>query len=77
MADPIFISPYFLDYILPFVLVFTLIFAILQKTKILGEGKKQIDAIIGLVVGFILIAVPFARNIIVQYLIILNQNESL
>ena len=44
MAEPIFISGYFLDYILPFVLVFTLIFAILTKTKLLGEDKKQINA---------------------------------
>ena len=66
MAEPIFISGYFLDYILPFVLVFTLIFAILTKTKLLGEDKKQINAIIGLVVGLILIAFPFARNIVVQ-----------
>ena len=66
MVEPIFISSYFLDYILPFVLVFTLIFAILSKTKLLGEEKKQINAIIGLVVGIILIAFPFARNIIVQ-----------
>ncbi len=66
MVDPIFISPLFTSYILPFVLVFTLIFAILEKTKLLGEGKKQINAIIGLVVGIILIAFPFARNIVVQ-----------
>jgi len=66
MAEPIFISGFFLDYVLPFVLVFTLIFAILSKTKLLGEGKKQINAMIGLVIGIILIAFPFARNIVVQ-----------
>ena len=66
MADPIFLSPIFLDYILPFVLVFTLIFAILQKTQLLGDGKKQVDAIVGMVIGLILIAFPFARNIVVQ-----------
>ena len=66
MAEPFFINSIFLDYILPFVLVFTLIFAILQKTQVLGEGKKQIDAIMGLVIGLILIAFPFSRNIIVQ-----------
>lgn len=65
MVEPIFISPIFLDYILPFVLVFTLVFAILQKTKLLGDESKQINAIIGLVIGLILIAFPFARNIIV------------
>ncbi len=65
MAEPFLISPFFVNYILPFVLVFTLIFAILQKTKILGEGKKQIDAIVAAVIGLILIAYPDARNIVV------------
>ena len=66
MAVPIFISPFFLNYILPFVLVFTLIFAILQKTQLLGEGKKQNDSLVALVIGLILIAFPFAREIVVK-----------
>ena len=65
MVDPILISPYFLNYILPFILVFTLIFAILEKTKLLGDENKQINAIVGLVVGLILIAYPYARDIVV------------
>jgi hypothetical protein len=66
MVNIFLISPLFLDYILPFVLVFTLIFAILQKTQILGDDKKQIDALIGMVVGLILIAFPFSRMIVVE-----------
>ncbi len=63
--DPVLISPFFIDYVLPLILVFTLIFAILEKTKLLGDDKKQINALIGLVVGLILIAFPFARDIVV------------
>jgi hypothetical protein len=55
-----------MDFLLPFVLVFTLIFAILEKTQVLGENKKQINAIIGFVVGLMLIAFPFARDIVVK-----------
>tara|TARA_Y100000310_G_scaffold138173_1_gene137078 strand:- start:12934 stop:13440 length:507 start_codon:yes stop_codon:yes gene_type:complete len=66
MAEPFLIHPFFLDYILPFVLVFTLVFAVLQKTKILGEGKKQIDSLVALIIGIILIAFPFARDIVVK-----------
>jgi len=65
MAGPVFLSPIFMEYILPFTLVFTLVFAILQKTKLLGENTKQINAIIGLVIGLILIAFPFARDVVV------------
>jgi len=66
MAVPIFINPFFLNYILPFVLVFTLVFAILQKTQLLGDGKKQNDSLVALVIGLILIAFPFARDIVVK-----------
>jgi len=64
-AEPFLISPYFIDFILPFVLVFTLVFAILQKTQLLGDDKKQVDALIGLVVGLFLIAFPGPRSIVV------------
>jgi len=66
MVESIFSNPLFIEYILPFLLVFTLVFAILDKTKLLGEGKKQINAITSLVIGLILIGFPFARGIIVQ-----------
>jgi len=66
MAEPIIISGFFLSYLLPFALIFTLVFAILQKTKLLGDDKKQIDAIVGLLVGLFLIAFPAARDIVVK-----------
>ena len=51
----IFSNPFFTEMLLPFLLVFVVVFAILQKSKILGDGKAQIDAIVGLVIGLILI----------------------
>ncbi|MEM0465420.1 MAG: hypothetical protein QXW97_01815 [Candidatus Pacearchaeota archaeon] len=67
MAEqPFLISGFFLYYALPFALIFTLIFAILQKTKLLGEGKKQIDAIVGLIVGLVLVSTPFARDMVLK-----------
>ncbi|MFH0831321.1 MAG: hypothetical protein V1886_00425 [archaeon] len=62
----IFGAEWFNQIILPFALVFTLIFAILEKSKILGDEKHQINSIISLVIAFILIAVPQARTVIVQ-----------
>ena len=67
MADaPFLINGFFLSYLLPFALIFTLVFAILQKTKLLGDDKKQIDAIVGLIIGLILIAFGPARDIVVK-----------
>jgi len=58
--------PIFVETILPFLLIFTIVFAILQKSKILGDGKKQIDAIVALVVGLLIISFAQAVGIIIQ-----------
>lgn len=66
MASILLISPIFTDFILPFILVFVLLFAIMQKTKLLGDEAQRANLIISMVVGIILIATPFARDIVVQ-----------
>lgn len=45
------------DIVLPFMLIFVIIFAILQKTKILGDGKKNLNVVVAIVVG-LLVVVP-------------------
>jgi len=64
MAETILTSPIFTEVVLPFVLIFTVVFAILQKTQILGKGKKQIDAIVSLSMGLIVVSYANAVNII-------------
>lgn len=66
MVESVFAQPIFMEYILPFLLVFTLTFAVLDKTKLLGEGKRQINAIMSLVIGIILLGFPGPREIIVR-----------
>jgi len=57
-------NPFFINIILPFLLVFTIVFAILQKSEVLGKGKKQIDALVALVIGLIFVAFSWAVNLI-------------
>ena len=45
------------DIMLPFLLVFVVIYAILQKTKILGEEKKNLSVVVAIVVA-LLVVVP-------------------
>ena len=45
--------------VLLFLLIFTIVFAILQKSKILGEGKKQIDALVALAIGLLVCGVGY------------------
>src|SRR3989344_5302985 len=66
VQENILLNPFVTNVILPFVLVFVVIFAILQKSKILGEGKRQIDALVALVIGLIVISFGFATGIIVS-----------
>lgn len=61
MAETILSSPLISEAVLPFILIFTVVFAILQKSKILGDDKKQIDAMVALVFG--LITITFARAV--------------
>lgn len=39
------------DVLLPFLLIFTIVFAVLQKTNILGQGKKNFNVVIALVIA--------------------------
>ena len=63
--------PIFIETILPFLLVFTIVFAVLQKSKIFGDGKRQIDAIVALVIGLLAIAFGNAVGIILQMTVFL------
>ena len=47
-----------------FVLLFSLIFGILQKSKLFGEGKRQIDALIALSTALLTTSVAYALDII-------------
>jgi len=65
MVESILSHPWFVNFILPFLLVFTLVFAILEKTKLLGDEKRQIDAIVAAVIGLIFISFFNATQMIV------------
>ena len=66
VVEPIFVSGFFVYYLLPFLFVFTLVFAVLQKSKLLGDDAQRVNLIIGLIIGALLIAFPFPRDIVVK-----------
>lgn len=43
------------DVMLPFLLIFTLFFAILEKSKVLGDDKKNINVVVSLVIALTVI----------------------
>lgn len=46
----------FTTILLPFLLVFLLVFAVLERTKIFGENRTQLNAFISFVIGLIVVA---------------------
>ena len=43
------------EFVLPFLLIFTLVFGILEKTNIFGKGKKNINAVVALILGLLFV----------------------
>jgi len=64
----IFANPFFLYLLLPFLLVFVVVFSILEKSNILGEGKRPANAIVAMVIAFIFVAVPSIVGITVKFI---------
>ena len=66
VGETILSNPLVINIVLPFLLVFTVIFALLQKSNILGEGRRQIDAIVSLVIALIVVSFGYATGVIVS-----------
>jgi hypothetical protein len=67
----IFQNTIFTNYILPFLLVFVLIFAILEKTKLFGEKKSQLNAIMAFVIGVIFTGFLASTQIVTNMVVFL------
>jgi len=52
------------SFVYPFLLIFFIVFAILEKTKIFGEEKKQLNALLGFVIGLIFVAATDPKLIV-------------
>lgn len=59
----------FTKFALPFLLIFFIMFAILEKTKILGDDKKQVNALVAFVIGLIFVS-AFSPKLMVSNLIL-------
>jgi len=63
MAEITFLqNPVLTKFVYPFLLMFFIIFAILEKSKLFGEGKQQINALIAFVIGFIFVTAVFPKE---------------
>jgi len=60
------------QFILPFLLMWVIVFAVLQKTKLLGDGKKQLDAIVAFVIGLIFVGAIFPKLVVGNLILFLT-----
>ena len=51
----LFTNPLLTNILLPFLLIFVVVFAILEKTNILGEGKKYANLIVAIITGLLFV----------------------
>jgi hypothetical protein len=64
-------SELFTLYILPFLLVFVIIFAVLERTKVFGSDKKQLNAIAGFVIALIFVGFLTPKAIVANLVLFL------
>lgn len=62
--DTIFQATILTNFIYPFLLIFFLLFAILEKTKLLGENSRQLNALISVIIGLIFIGAIFPKFVV-------------
>jgi len=62
----------FTRFALPFLLMFFIVFAVLEKTKLLGEGKKQLNALIAFVIGLIFVSAVYPTLVVSNLILFLT-----
>ncbi len=68
-AETIFQNPIFTRFILPFAIIVSIIYAVLEKTKLLGEDKHQLNAIIAFSIGLLFVSFV-SPTLIIQNMIL-------
>lgn len=65
-------SDFAVRFVYPFLLIFFIVFAILEKTKVLGDDKKQINALVSLIISFIFVAAVSPKMIVNNLILYLS-----
>lgn len=72
MVETIFQNEILANFVYPFLLVFFIVFAVLEKTKLFGEGKKQLNALLSLVIGLVFIGAVRPKIIVGNLIMFLS-----
>lgn len=74
MAQTILQHPILTNFIYPFLIVFFILFAVLERTKILGEGdnKSQLNAFLSFVIGLVFVSAVFPKQAVENLVLFLS-----
>ncbi|MDP2672379.1 MAG: hypothetical protein Q8O84_01040 [Nanoarchaeota archaeon] len=72
MAETLLQHPVLTNFVYPFLIVFFIVFAVLEKTKILGEEKRQINALISFVIGLIFVSAVYPKIFVGNMILFLS-----
>jgi len=59
MSNNILQASLFTDFLYPFLLMFFITYALLEKSELFGDGQKQINAFVALIISLIFVSVVF------------------
>ncbi len=72
MVNNILQSEVLTSFVYPFLLVFFIVFAVLEKTKVFGGDKKQINALTAFIIGLIFVAAVDPKLIVSNLILFLS-----
>jgi len=59
-------------FVYPFLLIFFIVFAVLEKTKVLGDDRKQLNALVAFVIGLIFVGTVFPKLVVQNMILFLT-----
>lgn len=68
----IFQNPIFTRFILPFTLVVSIVYALLEKTKLFGEDKHQVNAIVAFSIGLLFVGFVYPTLVVQNMILFLS-----
>ncbi len=72
MAETLLQHPVLTNFVYPFLIVFFIVFAVLEKTKLFGEEKKQLNALLAFVIGLIFVSAVFPKIFVENLILFLS-----
>ncbi len=70
--DSFFQASILTNFVYPFLLIFFVLFALLEKTNLLGQGQRQINALVSFIIGLIFVSAVLPKLIIGNLVLVLS-----